>query len=74
MPETPRLMRIVDWSTSYENNRTRELKRMDYILVPNRMDTDGYTRGRVCSRRARPRLDSRAGQGVAFVFRDPTND
>lgn len=38
------VLKVKDWANSYENNRTRELKRMDYVLVPNRMDTDGYTR------------------------------
>lgn len=39
----PLLLKIKDWSTTYENNRSRELKSVNYIMVPNRMDTDGYT-------------------------------
>lgn len=35
--------RIKDWNEHYENNRTRELKRLDWVPVPNRMDGDGYT-------------------------------
>lgn len=35
--------RIRDWSKHYENNRTRELKRMDWVPIPNRMDGNGYT-------------------------------
>lgn len=35
--------RIRDWCKLFENNRTRELKRMDWVPVPNRMDGEGYT-------------------------------
>ena len=35
--------RIKDWANAYENNRTRELKYMDWIPIPNRHDGDGYT-------------------------------
>jgi hypothetical protein len=35
--------RIHDWAKHYENNRTRDLKRMDWVPVPNRMDGLGYT-------------------------------
>ncbi len=35
--------RIKDWKRLFENNRTRELKRMDWVPVPNRMDGSGYT-------------------------------
>lgn len=35
--------RIRNWSTIYENNRSREIKDLHFVLVPNRMDTDGYT-------------------------------
>jgi len=35
--------RIVDWSRHFENNRTRDLKRMAWVPLPNRMDGDGYT-------------------------------
>jgi hypothetical protein len=43
MNNSPPLYRIVDWDTIFENNRTRELKRLDWIPVPNKHDTDGYT-------------------------------
>lgn len=36
-------LRIKDWSKIYENNRTRELKHMEWIPVPNKHDGDGYT-------------------------------
>lgn len=36
------LIRIINWD-GYENNRTRSLKRMDWVPVPNKMDGDGYT-------------------------------
>lgn len=39
-----RIYRIRNWSTLYENNRTRELKRMDWVPIPNKMDGAGYTR------------------------------
>ena len=35
--------RIKDWNIHFENNRTRELKYMDWIPIPNRHDGDGYT-------------------------------
>jgi hypothetical protein len=35
--------RIRDWASHFENNRTRDLKRMDWVPMPNRMDGDGYT-------------------------------
>lgn len=35
--------RIKDWDKIYENNRTRELKRLEWVPVPNRMDGLGYT-------------------------------
>jgi hypothetical protein len=35
--------RIRDWGKHFENNRTRELKRLDWVPVPNKMDGDGYT-------------------------------
>lgn len=34
--------RIRNWNTLFENNRTRELKRLDWVPVPNRMDGLGY--------------------------------
>lgn len=36
-------LRIKDWGKIYENNRTRELKHLDWIPVPNKQDGDGYT-------------------------------
>lgn len=38
-----KFLRIKDWGKIYENNRTRELKHMDWIPVPNKHDGDGYT-------------------------------
>lgn len=35
--------RIVDWDRHFENNRTRELKFLNYVPIPNKMDGDGYT-------------------------------
>lgn len=37
------LLVVTDWSDRYENNRTRELKRLDWAPIPNQMDGDGYT-------------------------------
>jgi hypothetical protein len=37
------MLRIKDWTVRYEVNRTRELKRMDWVPMPNSMDGDGYT-------------------------------
>ena len=37
------LLRITDWNERFENNRTRELKRLDWVPVPNKWDGDGYT-------------------------------
>ena len=34
--------RIRDWNVIFENNRTRELKRMEWVPVPNKMDGSGY--------------------------------
>lgn len=42
MPTTS-LYAIVDWDTRYENNRTREMKVMQWVPVPNKHDGDGYT-------------------------------
>jgi len=38
-----KLYRIKDWNKHYENNRTRELKRLDWVPVPINHDGDGYT-------------------------------
>jgi hypothetical protein len=35
--------RVHEWATNFENNRSRELKRLDWVPIPNRMDGDGYT-------------------------------
>ncbi len=37
------VLRVRDWNKHYENNRTRELKRMEWVPTPNRMDGDGFT-------------------------------
>ena len=37
------MIEIVDWERHYENNRTRELKKMQWVPMPNRHDGDGYT-------------------------------
>ena len=35
--------RVRDWGKHFENNRTRELKKMDWVPVPNKHDGDGFT-------------------------------
>jgi len=35
--------RIRDWDKHFENNRTRELKRLEWVPVPNKHDGDGFT-------------------------------
>lgn len=35
--------RVRDWNEHFENNRSRELKHLDWVPMPNRMDGDGYT-------------------------------
>lgn len=35
--------RIRDWSQHFENNRTRELKELRFVILPNKHDGDGYT-------------------------------
>lgn len=37
------LYKIRNWATLYENNRTRELKKLDWLPIPNKQDGDGYT-------------------------------
>ena len=37
------LYSIANWNTLYENNRTRELKQLTWVPVPNNHDGDGYT-------------------------------
>lgn len=38
-----KLYRIRNWNVLFENNRTRELKKLDWLPVPNKQDGDGYT-------------------------------
>lgn len=38
-----KLYRVKDWNERYENNRTRDLKNMAWVPVPNSHDGDGYT-------------------------------
>lgn len=35
--------RVRNWNRHFENNRTRELKRMDWVPMPNKHDGDGFT-------------------------------
>lgn len=37
------ILRIKNWNSIYENHNSRKLKRLDFVLVPVGMDTDGYT-------------------------------
>lgn len=37
------LYRVKGWAQHFENNRTRNLKHMDWIPLPNKLDGDGYT-------------------------------
>lgn len=37
------LLRIRDWDKHFENNRTRELRRLEWVPIPNKMDGNGYT-------------------------------
>ena len=39
----PTLYRIKNWDDHFENNRTRDLKSMSWVPMPNKMDGDGYT-------------------------------
>lgn len=39
MPE----YRIKDWAQLFENHKTRILQRLDFVLLPNKMDGMGYT-------------------------------
>ena len=43
MPDKALVYRVRNWDDLYENNRTRELRRMEWVPVLNRMDTDPYT-------------------------------
>lgn len=42
-PQTMKILRVRGWDRHYENNRTREMKRMVWIPVTTRLDSDGYT-------------------------------
>lgn len=37
------LYAVARWNELFENNRTRELKKLDWILLRNKQDGDGYT-------------------------------
>jgi hypothetical protein len=37
------MFRIVDWERNFENNRTKELKKLSWVPFPNKHDGDGYT-------------------------------
>ena len=37
------MYRIKDWDEHFETHKTRILKRLDWVPVPNKMDGDGYT-------------------------------
>lgn len=38
-----KVFEIVNWTKHFENNRTRELKKLAWVPVPNKFDGDGYT-------------------------------
>jgi len=38
-----KVLRVVDWLLNFENNRSRELKKLDWVPVPNKHDGDGLT-------------------------------
>jgi hypothetical protein len=40
---TVAVLRIKDWSEHFENNRTREIKNLAFVCIPNKLDGDGYT-------------------------------
>lgn len=37
------IYKIRDWLKHFENNRTRELKELRFVILPNKHDGDGYT-------------------------------
>src|SRR5687767_7543220 len=37
------MLRIVDWDKHFENNRTKELKKLSWVPFPNKHDGDGFT-------------------------------
>lgn len=38
-----KLYKIANWAKSFENNRTKELKTLNWVPIPNKQDGDGYT-------------------------------
>ncbi len=40
---TEKFYRIRDWDKHFENNKSRIVKDVKYVLMPNKMDGDGYT-------------------------------
>ena len=40
---TGEVFRVKGWNLLFENNRTRGLKHLDWVPMPNKMDGDGYT-------------------------------
>ena len=38
----PDLYRIRDWDRHFENNRTRELKRLPWVPIPTDLSNDAY--------------------------------
>ncbi|KKK78835.1 hypothetical protein LCGC14_2839550, partial [marine sediment metagenome] len=43
MTDKQTVYRILDWDKHFENNRSRTLKRLDWVPVPTKQDGDGYT-------------------------------
>jgi len=41
--EKNNILRVKDWADHFENNRTRDLKTLNWVPVPNKHDGDGYT-------------------------------
>lgn len=35
--------RVVDWDQNFENSRSRQYQKLEWVLVPNKHDGDGYT-------------------------------
>jgi hypothetical protein len=42
MLEPNQVYRVTNWNKHYENNRSRCLKKLEWLPVPNRLDNDGY--------------------------------
>lgn len=57
--------RIKNWNQIYENNRTRELKKLQWIPIPVKLDGDGYT-NIMCDENGQPRKTGPAIFG-AFI-------